>query len=158
MLVFYSVSPPSIPDRRRSMVIPSSSPVNSSLFESAATAAALFFAPSKSILACSHHRRDTLAPASNRTSHRRPESVASEYSARPCSASLLCILWFPWSLFPLLPPPIVVIFNSHPPVSLATSQWAIGRTCVGNYPGPAPSWGFATTSPSRTITPPASPL
>ena len=92
MLVFYSVSPPSIPDRRHSMFIPSSSPVNSSLFESAATSAALFFAPSKSILACSHHRRDTLAPASNRTSHRRPESVASEYSARPCSASLLCIL------------------------------------------------------------------
>ena len=62
MLVHYFIPPPSIPARRHSRGIPSSSPIHSSLYECAAAAATFFFVPSKSRLACSRHRQDTLTP------------------------------------------------------------------------------------------------
>ena len=60
ILVCYFVPPPSIPSRSHSRGIPSYSPINSYLSESAAAAAALFFAPYKYRPTCSHHFRDTL--------------------------------------------------------------------------------------------------
>ena len=62
MLVCYCVPPPALLARRHSRVIPSSSPIDSPQSESAAATAALFFSPSKSRLACSNHRQETLAP------------------------------------------------------------------------------------------------
>ena len=62
MLVCYSSPPPSIPARRHSRGIPSSSPIDSSLSRSVAAADALLFNPSKYRTDCSHHRRYTLVP------------------------------------------------------------------------------------------------
>ena len=77
MLVWYFVSPSSIPDRRQYRGIHSSTPLHYSTLnpldplnssptnsepESIAVSAALFFAPSKSMPACYHHHQETLAP------------------------------------------------------------------------------------------------
>ena len=61
MLVCYFLPPPSLPARNHSWGIPSSSPIFSSMYNYAAAAVAILFAPSKYIPACSHHRQDTLA-------------------------------------------------------------------------------------------------
>ena len=62
MLVIYFVPPLSLPDRRHSRIIHSSSNIVSSPSDYAADAAALFFSPSKSRPTCSHHRQYTLIP------------------------------------------------------------------------------------------------
>ena len=155
MLVCYFVSTSSILARRCSRGIHSSAPLHSAPLDplapldssppkskadskSVAASDTLFFSSSSLFQPAPATSETPSLPPPERTAHRGPELVASQYTAQPCSASLWRISWSPLSLLPPLPPPTLGRTNYHPPVSLYSYRRAIDQTCAGSNPGPYP--------------------
>ena len=125
MLVFYFVSPSSLPARHHSRGVHSSAPLHSALLdplapldysppesesdsnsEPVAASAALFFAPSKFMPACSHHRRDTLAPG--RRAYRSQRSRIGRVTIYCATVFFLLVTDF---LIPLKPASPIASYN-----------------------------------------------
>ena len=119
MLVRYFVPLPSILSRIHSMGIPSSSPIDSPQSESAAANAALFIPPSKSILACSHHRQDTLSPGLR--AYRSQRSIIGRVAIYCATVFFLLVMYFP-----ILSKPASTIVSSNGGYSQLKSARLLG--------------------------------